>query len=68
MTLGYNVPVKYTKKLLIQKLRAYISVDNLYTFTAGDFVGYNPETYSNGIIAWQYPATRTFIGGIQLTF
>ena len=68
MTLGYNVPVKYTKKLLIQKLRAYISVDNLYTFTAGDFVGYNPETYSTGIIAWQYPATRTFIGGIQLTF
>ena len=68
MTLGYNVPVKYTKKLLIQKLRAYISVDNLYTFTANDFVGYNPETYSNGIIAWQYPATRTFIGGIQLTF
>lgn len=68
MTLGYNVPVKYTKKLLIQKLRAYISVDNLYTFTASDFVGYNPETYSNGIIAWQYPATRTFIGGIQLTF
>lgn len=68
MTLGYNVPVKYTKKLLIQKLRAYISVDNLYTFTAGDFVGYNPETYSDGVIAWQYPATRTFIGGIQLTF
>ena len=68
ITLGYNVPVKYTKKLLIQKLRAYISVDNLYTFTASDFVGYNPETYSDGVIAWQYPATRTFIGGIQLTF
>ena len=68
LTLGYNVPSKYTKKLFIQKLRAYISVDNLYTFTANDFVGYNPETYSNGVIAWQYPATRTFIGGIQLTF
>ena len=26
------------------------------------------ETYSNGVIAWQYPATRTFIGGIQLSF
>ena len=68
MTLGYTVPVNLTKKIFIQKLRAYISIDNLYTFISNDFVGYNPETYSNGVIAWQYPATRTFIGGIQLSF
>ena len=68
MTLGYTVPVNLTKKIFIQKLRAYISIDNLYTFTSNDFVGYNPETYSNGVIAWQYPVTRTFIGGIQLSF
>lgn len=68
ITLGYTLPQKWTSKALIQKLRAYISVDNLYTFTASDFVGYNPETSADGIIAWQYPATCTFIGGIQLTF
>ena len=68
LTLGYTLPKKWTIKILIQRLRAYISVDNLYTFTASDFVGYNPETSANGVIAWQYPATRTFIGGIQLTF
>lgn len=68
LTLGYTLPKSWTQKIFIQKLRAYISVDNLYTFTASDFVGYNPETSANGIIAWQYPATRTFIGGIQLTF
>lgn len=68
MTLGYTVPSKWTKKAFIQKLRAYVSVDNLYTFTSNDFVGYTPETYASGVIAWQYPATRTFIGGIQLTF
>ncbi len=68
LTLGYTLPKKWTEKAFIQKLRAYISVDNLYTFTASDFVGYNPETSANGVIAWQYPATRTFIGGIQLTF
>ena len=68
LTVGYTLPQKWTKKILIEKLRAYISVDNLYTFTADDFVGYNPETSANGVIAWQYPATRTFIGGIQLTF
>ncbi len=68
ITLGYTLPQKWSTKAFIQKLRAYISVDNLYTFTAGDFVGYNPETSANGVIAWQYPATCTFIGGIQLTF
>lgn len=68
LTLGYTLPKRWTEKAFIQKLRAYISVDNLYTFTASDFVGYNPETSANGVIAWQYPATRTFIGGIQLTF
>lgn len=68
LTIGYTLPKSWTQKVMIQRLRAYISVDNLYTFTASDFVGYNPETSANGVIAWQYPATRTFIGGIQLTF
>ena len=68
VTLGYTLPKTWTQKAFIQKLRAYVSVDNLYTFTASDFVGYNPETSAIGVIAWQYPATCTFIGGIQLTF
>mgnify|MGYP002911881509 FL=1 len=68
VTFGYTLPKTWTQKAFIQKLRAYVSVDNLYTFTASDFVGYNPETSANGVIAWQYPATCTFIGGIQLTF
>ena len=68
ITLGYTLPKSLIQKALIQRLRAYVSVDNLYTFTAGDFIGYNPETSANGVIAWQYPATCTFIGGIQLTF
>ncbi len=68
MTLGYTRTLKWTQRKFIQKLRAYVSVDNFYTFTSNDFVGYNPETSSNGVIAWQYPATRTFIGGIQLSF
>ena len=68
ITLGYTLPAKWTKKALIQKLRIYVSVDNLYTVTGKDFVGYTPETFTSGIIAWQYPANRTFTGGVQLTF
>jgi TonB-linked SusC/RagA family outer membrane protein len=66
--LGYTFPEQWTKKALIEKLRLYISVDNLYTFTAKDFVGYTPETFTSGVIAWQYPTPLTFIGGIQITF
>lgn len=68
ITLGYTMPARWTRKALIQKLRVYLSLDNVYTFTAHDFVGYDPETYDDGIIAYQIPANRTFIGGIQLTF
>jgi hypothetical protein len=57
-----------TRKAFIQKVRLYTTFDNVHTWTASDFIGYNPETYASGIIAWQYPAVFTFTGGIQVTF
>ena len=68
LTVGYTLPADWTKKAYMNRVRVYASVDNLYTFAASDFVGYNPETYDNGYIAWQYPASRTLIGGVQITF
>ncbi len=68
ITLGYTLPAKWTKKAFIQKLRVYVSLDNVYTVMADDFVGYTPETFTSGLMAWQSPANRTFTGGIQLTF
>ena len=68
ITLGYTLPAKWTKKAFIQKLRIYMSLDNVYTVMANDFVGYTPETFTSGLMAWQSPANRTFTGGIQLTF
>ena len=68
ITLGYTLPASWTRKAMMQKVRIYGTVDNLYTFTSDDFVGYSPETYASGVIAWQNPATRTFTAGIQVTF
>ena len=68
ITLGYTLPKEITKKAFIEKARIYISCDNLHTWTASDFVGYNPETYASGIIAWQYPAVSTYVAGVQITF
>lgn len=68
ITLGYTLPAKLTRKFFCDKLRVYTTFDNIHTWTASDFVGYNPETYSSGVIAWQYPAVFTFTGGVQITF
>ena len=68
ITFGYTLPKKFTRKALMDKVRLYTTFDNVYTWTAKDFTGYNPETYASGEIAWQYPAIFTFTGGIQVTF
>ncbi|MDE6264178.1 MAG: SusC/RagA family TonB-linked outer membrane protein [Paramuribaculum sp.] len=68
ITFGYTLPVKLTRKAFMEKVRFYTTFDNVHTWTASDFVGYNPETYSSGQIAWQYPAVFTFTGGVQITF
>ena len=68
ITVGYTLPQKITRKALMDKVRFYINMDNVHTWTASDFVGYNPETYSSGVIAWQYPAVFSFTGGVQIVF
>ena len=68
ITLGYTLPQDLTRKALMEKVRFYVSADNIHTWTASNFIGYNPETYSDGIIAWQTPAVFTFTGGVQITF
>lgn len=68
ITFGYTLPAKLTRKAYLQKVRFYTTFDNVHTWTASDFVGYNPETYASGVIAWQYPAVFTFTGGVQVTF
>ena len=68
ISIGYTLPKTLIRKAMMEKVRIYLSADNLYTWTASDFVGYNPETYTTGIIAWQYPASTTFVGGVQISF
>jgi TonB-linked SusC/RagA family outer membrane protein len=68
ITLGYTLPKNLTQKAFMQKVRLYTTFDNVFTITAKDFVGYTPDTYASGVIAWQYPAMFTFTGGVQVTF
>lgn len=46
INLSYTFPAALSKKLLVNDLRAYISVENLFTFT--NFEGGNPQAVRNG--------------------
>ena len=68
VTIGYTLPEKWTKSIMIEKLRVYFSGDNLYTLTNKDFIGWTPDTYESGLISWQFPGVTSFVGGLQITF
>jgi len=67
---GYNLPSSILEKVRIQGLKVYVNCNNLLTITKFDG---NPEigggylernTYADR----RYPATRSVLGGISLTF
>lgn len=69
--LGYTLPVVLTKKAYIEKLRFYVSGENLLTWT--NYSGIDPEfsranVLNTGIDKHIYPFTRSFIFGLQLSF
>ena len=78
LSLGYNIPssvIEQISKGSISRVRVYVSGQNLLTFTK--YTGYDPEiaartdinsTLGQGIDFGQFPAARTIIGGLQLTF
>jgi TonB-linked SusC/RagA family outer membrane protein len=71
LTLGYTLPLKWSSKLTMQKLRIYVKADNLYTFSK--YTGYSPEIGSadpltNGIDYGIYPTTSVYSVGLNLTF
>ncbi len=68
LALGYTLPRKLTQKALMDKVRFFINMDNVHTWTSSEFIGYNPDTYASGVIAFQYPAAFSFTGGFQITF
>lgn len=78
ITVGYTLPVKWTGKAFIRKIRLYVSAENLVTFTKYD--GFDPEisagtvnsttglTGSMGIDRGIYPQARTFYFGANVAF
>jgi TonB-linked SusC/RagA family outer membrane protein len=71
LILGYTLPDKWSTKIEMQKIRVYLKVDNMYTFTK--YTGYTPEIFggtvlSNSIDYGVYPVTAVYFVGLNLTF
>lgn len=69
--LGYTLPKALMMRANIEKLRFYVSGDNLFTITG--YKGIDPEFSTSsplnaGIDRHIYPFTRSFTVGAQLTF
>jgi TonB-linked SusC/RagA family outer membrane protein len=81
ITLGYTVPVKLTSAVKINKLRFYVSSENLLTFTKYPGmeveVGGTPfgaddangnATNPIGVDHGIYPQAKTYLAGVSITF
>lgn len=72
LAIGYTLPSVWTKKFAVEKLRVYVSGQNLCTWTS--YTGYNPEVslstsaLTPGVDYGTYPLSRTFMFGLNVTF
>lgn len=65
LTVGYSLPKDLYKKLNINRLRIYVTTNNLFTITK--YTGFDPEVGmdSYGVDTGRYPQARSFIFGIE---
>jgi len=66
---GYTLPVEVAKTIGANKIRFYVTGENLVTFTK--YTGYDPEIAGNdtfGVDRAYYPQARTFLFGANVQF
>lgn len=71
LQIGYSLPSALLAKAYIERVRFYVSGENLFTITGYD--GIDPEfsranVLNTGIDKLIYPFTRSYTVGVQLTF
>lgn len=66
VTLAYTLPQKTLNMLHLKGLKFYVSGLNLYCFNDVNF--WDPELGVTGAGAGVYPLTKSFVGGIEISF
>ena len=68
--LGYSLPKNIINKFYVDRIRLYVSAENLLTFTK--YHGFDPEISSGGtslgVDYGVYPQARTFMIGVNVGF
>ncbi len=66
VTLSYSLPQTALDKIHVKGLRFFVSGLNLYCFNDVNF--WDPEMGVTGTGAGIYPLTKSFVGGVELSF
>ena len=71
LSIGYNVPTPVINRLKLQRVRVFVSTNNLFTITK--YQGLDPSVGGSadtnfGIDVGNYPITRSFTGGLSIGF
>lgn len=74
LTIGYTLPKNWVKLAYLSNVRIYFTAYNLFCITS--YSGYDPEVDSSsktsplspGVDYATYPKSRSFVGGINVTF
>ena len=66
VTLSYSLSKKVLQKTILKGVRFYVSGLNLYCFNDVDM--WDPELGTSGTGAGVYPLTKSFIGGVEISF
>lgn len=69
LTLGYSLPKSFIRKAFLNNARVFVNAENLYTFTKGDYRGFDPSGIgANGVQWWNYPLPTSVVFGLTLGF
>lgn len=69
LTVGYTLPTSWTEKAFISRLRLYVQADNIYTFGASNYRGFDPSGIgANGVQWWNFPSPRNIVFGANVSF
>ena len=64
--LGYTLPKRLVRKVNIENLRVFTSIQNLFSIDNVGDIGIDPEIATQS--GQQYPTTKVFSFGLNLTF
>jgi hypothetical protein len=68
INVGYTLPRAVARRLTVDNLRIFGTVDNLFTLTASDFIGFDPQATADGFQQWTYPIPTSVIFGVNVSF